>query len=388
MLKMLVELCEADPELAPRSLRLALLGGDWIPVTLPDRLRALAPDCRVVSMGGATECSMDSTLFEIEEVDPAWRSIPYGEPMANQRAYVLDEDLEPVPALVPGELFLGGIGVGRGYLGRPELTAERFLPDPFSDVPGARMYRTGDLARWMEDGNLELLGRVDNQVKIRGYRIELGEIEARLRTHPAVREGVVVARADPSGEKRLVAYYVPRASTELGEARFAHLLAADLRKTLAAELPHYMVPSLYVRLEALPLSPNGKVDRKHLPEPGRGRPEHLPAYLAPRDAVEGVVAEIWAEVLDVERVGVEDPFLDMGGHSILAAQVQARLAEVFPFEVALRDLFDTSTVAKLAQHLRALARADGADLDEICRTLRALADLSDDEVRARLASNS
>jgi len=388
VLKMLVELCEADPSLAPTSLRLVLLGGDWIPVTLPDRLRALAGEARVISMGGATECSMDSTIFEVEEVDPAWRSIPYGEPMANQLAYVLDEDRQPVPALVPGELYLGGIGVGRGYLGRPELTAERFLVDPFSTVPGARMYRTGDLARWMEDGNLELLGRVDNQVKIRGYRIELGEIEARLRTHAAVREGVVVARADASGEKRLVAYYVPRSQSELGEARFAHLLAADLRKTLAADLPHYMVPSLYVRLEALPLSPNGKVDRKRLPEPDSGRPAHLAEYLAPRDLVEETVAEIWAEVLGVECVGVEDAFLDLGGHSILAAQVQARLAEVFPFEVALRDLFDTSTVAKLALHLRALARGQGVDLEEICRTLRSLAELSDDEVRARLASNS
>src|SRR6185503_1776969 len=246
MLKMLVDHCESDPSLVPEALRLALLGGDWIPVTLPDRLRALVPEAKVVSMGGATECSMDSTIFEIEEVDPAWRSIPYGEPMANQRAYVLDEDHQPVPVLVPGELYLGGIGVGKGYFRRPELTAERFLDDPFWGVSGARMYRTGDLARWMEDGNLELLGRVDNQVKIRGFRIELGEIEARLRAHPAVREGVVVARADASGEKRLVAYYVPRAQSELGEARFAHLLAGDLRKTLAADLPNYMIPSLYV----------------------------------------------------------------------------------------------------------------------------------------------
>src|SRR6185503_1687542 len=266
---------------------------------------------------------------------------------------------------------------------RPELTAERFLPDPFSSEPHARMYRTGDLARWMEDGNLELLGRVDNQVKIRGYRIELGEIEARLRAHPAVREGVVVARADPSGEKRLVAYFVPRSQSELAEPRFAHLLSADLRKTIAADLPHYMVPHLYVRLAELPLSPNGKVDRKRLPEPERGRPEHLGAYVAPRDVLEEVVVEVWAEVLDVEEVGVEDPFLDLGGHSILAAQVQARLAEVFPFEVLLRDLFDKSTVAKLAQHLRTLARGAGVDLEEICRTLQALGNLSDDEVRER-----
>ena len=199
---------------------------------------------------------------------------------------------------------------------------------------------------------------------------------------------MVGARADASGERRLVAYYVPRAQSELGEARFSHLLADDLRKTLAADLPNYMVPSLYVRLDALPLSPNGKVDRKRLPEPERGRPEHLGEYLAPRDEVEEVVAEIWAEVLDVEPVGVEDSFLDLGGHSILAAQVQARLAEVLPFDVALRDLFDTGTVAKLAQHLGTLARRDGVDLAEICRTLRSLAQLSEDEVRARLASNS
>jgi amino acid adenylation domain-containing protein len=388
MLKMLVEHCEADPTLVPESLRLALLGGDWIPVTLPDRLRALVPQCRVISMGGATECSMDSTIFEIEEVDPTWRSIPYGEPMANQRAYVLDEDLQPVPVLVPGELYLGGLGVGNGYFKRPELSAERFLRDPFAGPSDARMYKTGDLARWMEDGNLELLGRVDNQVKIRGFRIELGEIEARLRTHPAVREGVVVARPDASGEKRLVAYFVPRESTELSEPRFAHLLAADLRQTLSGDLPSYMVPHLYVRLEALPLSPNGKVDRKRLPDPPRGRAEHLGEFVAARDAVEEVVAEIWAEVLDCEWVGVEDAFLDLGGHSILAAQVQARLAEVFPFEVALRDLFETSTVAKLSQHLRTLARANATDLEEICRTLRALAGMSDEEVRARLASNS
>jgi amino acid adenylation domain-containing protein len=388
MLKMLVDHCEADPALVPECLRLVLLGGDWIPVTLPDRLRALVPEARVVSMGGATECSMDSTIFEIEEVDPAWRSIPYGKPMANQRAYVLDEDRRPVPVLVPGELYLGGIGVGKGYFRRPELTAERFLPDPFWNAPGARMYRTGDLARWMEDGNLELLGRVDNQVKVRGYRIELGEIEARLRAHPAVREGVVVARADGSGEKRLVAYFVARTASELAEPRFAHLLAADLRKSIAADLPHYMVPQLYVRVDELPLSPNGKVDRKRLPEPARGRPEHLPEYVAPRDVLEEVVAEIWAEVLGADEVGVEDPFLDLGGHSILAAQVQARLGEVFPFEVKLRDLFDSSTVAKLARHLRTLARSAGVDLEEICRTLHALAGLSDDEVRERLASGS
>jgi len=208
MLKMLVDYLEGRPELAPSSLRLVLLGGDWIPVNLPDRLRALVSDCQVISMGGATECSMDSTIFEVLEVDPAWNSIPYGEPMTNQLAYVLDPHLGPLPIGVPGELYLGGIGVGRGYFERPELTAERFLDNPFIEGAEQRMYRTGDLARWMPDGNLELIGRMDSQVKIRGFRIELGEIEARLREHPAVREGVVVTRDDGSGEKRLVAYVV------------------------------------------------------------------------------------------------------------------------------------------------------------------------------------
>ncbi|GEM_PF-7131365 len=208
MLKMLVDYLEVHPDRAPKSLRLVLLGGDWIPVNLPDRLRALVEGVQVISMGGATECSMDSTIFEVQTVDPAWTSIPYGEPMANQLAYVLDEGLKPLPIGVPGELYLGGIGVGRGYFERPELTAERFLDNPFIAGAEHRMYRTGDLARWMEDGNLELIGRVDNQVKIRGYRIELGEIEARLNAHPAVREGVVVTREDSTGEKVLVAYVV------------------------------------------------------------------------------------------------------------------------------------------------------------------------------------
>jgi len=307
--------------------------------------------------------------------------------MANQLAYVLDEDLQPVPALVPGELFLGGIGVGNGYHQRPELTAERFLADPFSTTPGARMYRTGDLARWMEDGNLELLGRVDNQVKLRGYRIELGEIEARLRTHSALSEGVVVARPDSSGEKRLVAYYVP-SDSELAEQRFAHLLAADLRRMLAAELPHYMVPQVYVRLSQLPLSPNGKVDRKRLPEPDAGRPEHLPELVEARDAVERVLCSIWSEVLGHEHVGVEDPFLDLGGHSILAAQVQARLAEFLPFEVGLRDLFEAGTVAELARQLRRRARAGVVDLEDVCQTVLDVQQLSDEEVRQRLTGSS
>ncbi len=800
LLKMLVEACEERPARAPRSLRLVLLGGDWIPVSLPDRLRAIAPDARVVSMGGATECSMDSTIFEIDAVDPHWNSIPYGKPMANQLAYVLDANRTPLPVGVPGELYLGGVGVGRGYLERPELTAERFVPNPFveagPDGDGARMYRTGDLARWMPDGNLELLGRIDNQVKIRGHRIELGEIEARLSSHPAVREGVVVARPDASGEKRLVAYvvadpewtgaadgdgglgreqlehwravydnvygggatgttgdptfntvswessytgapigggemrvwvdqtverilahrparvleigsgmgllcfsladqvehyegidlsavavdYVKRHATRLGlknvavhegpahqlgripdasfdvvvlnsivfdfpsmdyltrvlgeavrcvrpggrvfigdvrslplleafqtsvqlrrseaglrvdklakrierlirqeeelvidpayfqwlrtripaiasvrqelrrgritnemnayrfdvtlhvgepgrarasapasalpwtdgsefdlaalrsllaqepealfvrevenarvandvrallalqtaasdstvaelratlgrmwpsgvhpedvwelaeefgyevslrwsaslaEGRFdaafakrgrsgsarvpfpddqefdVRLEAKDfandpmqdkllrrlgplLRQKLARELPAYMVPAVYVPLESFPLSPNGKVDRKALPEPATSRPDVDSPYVAPQTVIEEVVCDVWTEVLGLDRVGVHDPFLELGGHSLLAVQIQARLNEIFPFEVSLPDIFETRTIANLAENLRTRGIHAGIDTEEVCRLLREIEELSDDEVAARL----
>ena len=803
-LVMLVEYLEANPEHAPASLRLVLLGGDWIPVTLPDRLRKLVPGATVVSMGGATECSMDSTIYVIDEVDPTWTSIPYGEPMANQRAYVLDDELEPLPVGVAGELYLGGIGVGRGYFERPELTAERFLPDPFqraAGVEGARMYRTGDLARWMEDGNLELLGRLDNQVKIRGYRIELGEVEARLTAHAAVKEGVVVARADASGEKRLAAYIVqdpswegpeeegdvqaervedwqavydhaysqntedtedptfnivswdssytnsplpedemrlwvdqtvarigrnprdrvleigcgmglllfrlaPEASRYVGsdfskvaleyvdrhakrmglsqvelesrwaddfdgiedasldqivlnsiildfpsmdylmtvldgaakavrpggtifvgdvrhgpllktyqtsvqlfqssdetplddvrartqrllrqeeelvidprffqwlanrhpalsgariqlkrgsftnelnayrydvtlfvgeapakpdttpevldwasgvqtfealrmrltserpkhlridaipngrvlrDARSAAILDAvdapetagelrallddldarhgrglspeafwklaeelgyacdirwsvngengafdacfvlgapaergealgqifldghpveptlaasdfannptmaklsrqvgpELKRHLAAQLPEYMVPSVFVPLDSLPLSPNGKVDRKRLPEPDTSRPDMASPYVAPVGAVQEVLCMIWADVLGLDRVGVEDAFLDLGGHSILAVQIQARLNEILPFDITLPDIFQSRTVARLADLIRSRGRESGLDAEEVCAMLLEIEELDDDEIEAQIGS--
>ena len=803
MLKMLVDHLEARPDAAPTSLRLVLLGGDWIPVTLPDRLRALVDDVRVISMGGATECSMDSTIFEVLETDPAWKSIPYGEPMVNQLAYVLDENLQPVPEGVPGELFLGGIGVGRGYFERPALTAERFLPNPFpSPVDGdddPRMYRTGDLARWMPDGNLELLGRMDNQVKIRGYRIELGEIESRLRQHPAVREGVVVTREDAAGEKRLVAYVVqdpdwtgpdedaanleteqveqwqavydnaysarvgddvddptfnivswdssytgaplpaeemkvwvdqtverimrhgpdrvleigcgmglllfrnaPRCSfymgtdfsqvaldyvarhrdrmglgqVELGQrwaddftgieedsldaivlnsiildfpdmdylmkvlrgsaravrpggtifvgdvrsrplletyqsavqlhqaaddmtvgdvrgrvqrllrqeeelvidpqffawlpsqipglgrvqiqlkrgsftnelnafrydvtihvgatarapkdeparidgtdfdlARLRHALGqtgasgyvvveelrnartardvvgarllaasaatmdvATLRRTiheavgdeaglnpedvwdlaaaldfacelrwaqsategrfdaafrradgetpatlfrdghpvdpartardfannpmmgklsrqlgpalkrhLAAQLPEYMVPAIYVPLDAMPLSPNKKVDRKALPVPDTSRPDMEAPYAPPSTPLEEVIADVWIDVLGLDRVGVDDAFLDLGGHSLLAVQIQARLAEIFPFQISLPDIFEARTVARLARHVDVQGAKYGADVTEICRMLQMIDQLSDEEIAERITSGT
>ena len=796
LLSLLVTHLEERGAEAPEALRLVLLGGDWIPVTLPDRLWDLLPDARFVSMGGATECSMDSTLYEVRAVDPEWRSIPYGEPMANQRAYVLDAHLAPVPVGVAGELWLGGIGVGRGYLNRPELTAERFLRDPFvaprhgEDPP--RMYRTGDLARWYPDGNLELLGRADHQLKIRGQRIEPGEIEARLKRHPQVQAAVVAARPDATGEKRLVGYVVPaaedserapelaheqvrewqavydhaygageggddptlnltswdssytsaplpapemrtwvdrtverirrhlpvrvleigcgtglllfrlaphctrylgvdfsavalghvrkhldelglsqvelserwahdfqgiperafdavvlnsvvfdfpsmdylvdvlrkavarvepggtvfvgdvrslalleafHASVQLHRARsdasletlgarvrrataqeeelvvdpsfFAWLRAeipaiaavqvqikrgdftnevnafrydvtlfvgeaptrsgstsptlswdergltldvlrrelaerqggqlrvkgipnarvardvaaarrladpapaatvADLRATLteagaaavnpealwrlaeelgyeaelrwsaagpdridaafwrhgngpvptllfpddevwhgrpgsaasfgndplrakrvrrfgpelerhlAAELPASMIPRAWVVLDALPLSPNGKVDRNALPDPGDERAALERAWVAPESAVEHVLAEIWSDVLGLDRVGAEDSFLELGGHSLSAVQVRARIEELMPLALSPSDVFECRTIARLSARLVALGRAANVDVDRICRTWRDVAALSDAEVEDRLAS--
>src|SRR5271170_3596211 len=234
LLELLVDYLATRPDLIPvPALRLVLLGGDWIPVALPDRVRGFAPRAEVVSLGGATEASMDSTIYPIGVCDPVWTSIPYGKPMANQSAYVLDARLEAVPIGVCGELYLGGIGVGRGYLGRPELTAERFVPNPFGKAPGSRLYETGDLARYRADGNLELLGRIDHQVKIRGFRIELGEVKSALERHPAVKEAEVLMAGDSAEGKRLVAYIVSR-----GEAP----TVKDVQAFLGTTLPAYMVP--------------------------------------------------------------------------------------------------------------------------------------------------
>ena len=239
LLELLVEYVEAHAESRPYSLRLALLGGDWIPVSLPDRVRALAEHVQVISLGGATEASMDSTIFPIETSDPTWKSIPYGRPMANQQAYVLDKSLQLVPVGVSGELYLGGLGLAWGYFDRPDLTAERFIPHPFGRKPGERLYYTGDLARYYPDGNLELIGRSDFQVKIRGFRIELGEIAAALRQHPAVYEAVVLAREDEPGIKRLVAYIVPQPEGTATVRRMLRLEQEVARNDLAQyELPN------------------------------------------------------------------------------------------------------------------------------------------------------
>jgi hypothetical protein len=262
--------------------------------------------------------------------------------MPNVQTYVLDAHLNPVPVGVIGELHLGGVGLARGYLNRPEVTAERFLPHPFSQEPGARLYQTGDLARYLPNGELEFLGRVDHQVKVRGYRIELGEIEAALSQHPAVRECVVMAHEDAPGEQRLVAYLV----TDQPPPPIS-----ELRRFVQEKLPDYMLPAAFVLLEALPLSPNGKLDRQALPAPDQARPELEVAFLAPRTPREVVLAALWAEVLRLERVGLHDNFFDLGGHSLQAVRLATKISTALGLEVSVKSLFLHPSIAALAEAL-------------------------------------
>ena len=258
-------------------------------------------------------------------------------PIADTQLYVLDEHLQPVPIGVPGELFIGGVGLARGYLNRPELTAERFLADPF-DADG-RLYRTGDRVRYRVDGSLEFLGRLDHQVKLRGYRIELGEIEAVLATHPGVKQAVVLVREDVPGDQRLVAYLMADPEPDAGE----------LRRLARSRLPEYMVPTAWVTLDAFPLTPNRKVDRQALPAPeGSGVVASGAEYVAPSTPDEQALAGIWAEVLRLERIGVRDNFFDLGGHSLLAMQLFARIQKVFGKDLPLTTLFQAPTKRRLS----------------------------------------
>jgi amino acid adenylation domain-containing protein len=338
LLALLIDAAQSQPELSVSSLRLAILGGDWIPMTQPDRIKALAPGLQFVSLGGATEISVDSTIYEVEQVDPAWRSIPYGHPLTNQLAYVVDNNLQPTPIGVPGELLLGGQGVAWGYLNRPDLTAEKFIPNPFGIQPGNRLYKTGDLARWRSDGNLELLGRLDHQVKIYGHRVELGEITATLRQHPSLADAVVAARKDAGGPPVLVGYVV--------FAEGADTSAADLRTYLKQHLPDYMVPNQFVALPALPLTPNGKLDRKALPAPALGNDaDH--DYVAPQNDLEAQLAATWQNVLGLEQVGITDNFFELGGDSFKAI----RVVNAYPGKLGLLDIFKTPTIRELALRL-------------------------------------
>jgi amino acid adenylation domain-containing protein len=323
-------------------------GGEALPRALADRL--VERSAEVFNLYGPTETTIWSTLARLA---PSTGPVSIGGPIGNTQVYLLDARLRLVPPGCTGELYIGGDGLARGYRGRPALTAERFVPDPFSGERGARLYRTGDLARWLPGGALECLGRVDHQVKVRGFRIELGEIETALARHPDIRQAVAVVREDTPGDRRLTAYIVPAPGREPA--------AKDLRDHLHETLPDYMIPSAFVLLEALPLSPNGKVNRAALPRP-QAATQSAEEYVAPVTPVEQALAEIWAAVLGVDKVGARDNFFDRGGHSLLGMQVVARLRDAYQIEVPVKLLFDAPTLADLARIVEQdLVRSAGDD---------------------------
>jgi amino acid adenylation domain-containing protein len=367
VLRELVQHLESTGGLLP-SMRLLAAGSDsWFNHEYA-RLRALCgPGTRVVNSYGLTEATIDSTYFDGADSElPADGLVPLGRAFPNTEILLLDRHLRPVPVGVAAELFVGGGGLARGYLGRPDLTAERFVPHPYSDEPGARLYRTGDLARYLPDGTLELLGRIDQQVKLRGYRIELAEIESALLGIDGVTEAAAMVREDRPGDRRLVAYVVAAPDTA----------PAQLRQQLRETMPEYMVPSAVVRIEAMPLTPNGKVDRNALPAP-EGERQSEEAFVAPQTETEQRLAAIWRDVLRIEQVGANDNFFDLGGHSLLVVQLHARIREALGVELTVLDLFRHPTVASLARHLsagdRGEAHAGISDARDRARRQRAAA---------------
>jgi amino acid adenylation domain-containing protein len=324
---------------AMRQLRRLLLGGEVLPVALAGQLRRSLPG-DLFNLYGPTETTVYSTAHRVTEIGS---TISIGGPMVNTEVYILDNTLTPVPAGVPGELFIGGEGVAAGYLNRRELTEERFIRHPFSADPKARLYRTGDRVRYREDGTLEFLERLDYQVKIRGHRIELGEIESALREHSDVRECLVHVWESAPGDKRLAAYIVP--------ARNPHIPTDELRRFLSTKLPEYMIPSAFVTLDKLPLTLNVKMDRNSLPKPGALRPELAAAYVAPRTELERTIASLWRELLRIEQVGLHDNFFDLGGHSLLVVQAQARLRDVLGRDLPVVKLFQYPTISGLIEFL-------------------------------------
>lgn len=334
-----------------RSLRHVICSGEALPFDLQERFFQKLP-AELHNLYGPTEAAVDVTAWTCQR-NSERKIVPIGRPIANTQIYILDKHLQPVPVGVPGELCIGGVQVGRGYHNRPDLTSEKFIPDPFADDPGARLYRTGDLCRWLEDGNIEYLGRMDSQVKIRGFRIELGEIESVLAEHPMVKQCLVTARKDASGEQTLAAYVVWKPGTIPP--------TVEIREWLAKKLPDYMVPSAFVGLEEFPLSPNGKIDRRALPVPS-------PAALrdtrgaggTPVDEVERTVARIWCDVLGISRVDRESNFFDVGGNSLSLMRVRAKLQQTFRKDITILDLLQSSNIRSLAGLIRGTSEASDA----------------------------
>ncbi|MEG4971171.1 amino acid adenylation domain-containing protein [Microcoleus sp. K4-B3] len=358
-IRQLIDAKKAATNFQQSSLRLIVCGGEAFPTELAAQL--LEWNIPLWNFYGPTEATVWTAIHPIKLIESERPYIPIGRPLPNTQLYILDANLQPVPVGVLGELYIGGAGLSRGYLKRPELNAEKFIPHPFAEnrtafsliqnsssfILSEHIYKTGDLARYLPDGNIEFMGRSDHQVKIRGFRIELGEIEAAIGQHPALRETVVLVREDNPGDKRLVAYIVSNSALKTQDSE----LINDLRCYLKQKLPQYMMPSAFVLLESLPLTPNGKIDQRSLRAPEINRAEFESNFAEPRTPDEQLIAEIWAEVLGLERVGIHDNFFELGGHSLLATQAISRLREAFQVEVPLRSLFESPTVATVTESL-------------------------------------
>ncbi len=317
-----------------------IAGGDVLSPTHVQQLLAMPGSRRVINGYGPTENTTFTCCHPMAEATAVVTPVPIGRPIANTQVYILDSNLQRVPVGIIGELYVAGDGLARGYWAAPDRTAERFLPNPWAQT-GTRMYRTGDLARYRPDGTIEFLGRVDHQVKIRGFRIELGEIEAVLRSHADVQDCLVMVL--PEKQKRLCAYVVLQAGATVD--------SSTLSRFIQERLPDYMLPATLIRLEQFPLTPNGKVDRSALPLPSPDRPTLSGSFIAPRTATEQQIAALFAEILGIEQIGVDDSFFELGGHSLMATQVIARLREAFQADLSLVTFFATPTVAALAADL-------------------------------------
>jgi len=359
---------EPDGNLLPA--KFLLLGGEALSPDLVQRIFSLSAGCRLINHYGPTETTVGSLIFEAEWAGnyPFSLTVPIGKPIANTQVYVLDRLMQPQPTGVTGELYIGGAGVSAGYLNQPAETALRFVADPFAVAEGRRLYRTGDLARYLPDGNVEFIGRLGNQIKVRGFRVELGEVEANLLLHPLIQQAVVCA-SGPAGlntVQQLVAYIVPSGS--------AAPRPEVLREFLKLRLPDYMIPAVFVSLPSFPLTANGKIDRAALPAPEDIRPVLQQGHTAARNETESKLVNIWAAVLGVNEIGVHDNFFDLGGHSLLATQVVSRMRQVFQTEIPLASIFQSPTVAALAESIDSVRMADTENL------VAQLEQLSEDEV--------
>ena len=325
-------------------LRNVLMSGDWIPLHLPDRIRNLAPAAEVTSLGGATEASIWSILYPIKHVDPSWQSVPYGKAMHNQGMYVLNHQLEPCPTWVVGDIYIGGIGLALGYWGDKEKTDAVFIKHP---VTGARLYRTGDLGRMMPDGNIEFMGRSDFQVKVQGHRIELGEIEHNLSQHPSIKDVVVSTTGERHGDKSLVAYVIPQLGKPGSDT--STFTPVDVRSFLSSKLPAYMVPRKYVQMKEFPLTANGKLDRSRLPNPVHTPINGVTTYKAPETKLEKELGEVWQQLLSVEKIGIRDDFLALGGDSMKAVEMLSLIHTELQVEVTLRQILSSNNIEQLAK---------------------------------------